>query len=251
MSNRPSTSAGGQYRSLVIIPAYNESTRVGDVVRSIRETLPGVPVLVIDDSSHDDTRRQAQDAGALTISHVVNLGYGAALESGYLYALAHGYDVVVQMDADGQHLVSEVQKIYELVREDKADIVLGSRYLDGGKPSSISWMQRLGQKLFSWLFFVVTGVNVTDPTSGFQCLNRRAMRLFATGAFPHDYPDTDVLLMAHFAGLRILETPVVMAPRAGGVSIHSGLKPIYYVMKMLVSMLMVTLNRRRWKNYEP
>lgn len=251
MSNFPSISAEDKARSLVVIPAYNENTRVRDVVRSIREILPSVPVLVVDDSSHDDTRRQAQDAGALTISHVVNLGYGAALESGYLYALAHGYDVVVQMDADGQHLAGEIHKIYGPVREGKADIVLGSRYLDGGRPSSIRWLQRLGQKLFSWLFLIVSGMNITDPTSGFQCLNRRAMRLFATGAFPHDYPDTDVLLMAHFAGLRILETPVVMAPRAGGVSIHSGLKPIYYVMKMLVSMLMVTLNRRRWKNYEP
>jgi hypothetical protein len=98
---------------------------------------------------------------------------------------------------------------------------------------------------------VITGYKITDPTSGFQCLNRKAFELFSRGQFPHDFPDADVLLMAHYAGFRVKEVPVVMLERSGGVSMHAGFKPLYYVIKMILSIVMVILSQRRWKQYVP
>jgi hypothetical protein len=112
-----------------------------------------------------------------------------------------------------------------------------------------SFVRRLGQKIFGMILSLITGYKITDPTSGFQCLNRRAFELFSRGQFPHDFPDADVLLMAYYAGFRVVEVPVVMVERSGGESMHAGLKPLYYVIKMILSIGMVVLSQRRWKQY--
>jgi glycosyltransferase involved in cell wall biosynthesis len=236
---------------LVVIPAYNEHGRIGGIIRSVKRILPQVSILVVNDCSTDDTGSEALQAGAIVVTHSINLGYGAGLETGYLYALKHGFEVVVQMDGDGQHLPEEVPRILNPVLNGEADIVIGSRYLSSQNTYKTSFVRRVGQRFFGRIFSLITKYNITDPTSGFQCLNRKAFDLFTCGYFPHDFPETDVLLMAHYAGFRVKEIPVVMVERAGGVSMHSGWKPLYYVIKMLLSIMIVILSQRRWKHYVP
>ena len=236
---------------LVVIPAYNEHGRIGEIVRAVKYVLPSTNVLVVNDCSSDDTGREARKAGAAVVSHPINLGYGAALETGYLYALKYGYEFVVQMDGDGQHLPAEIPHMLVPVLEGDADIVIGSRYLSSSNTYKTSFCRRAGQKFFSILLSLITGYKITDPTSGFQCLRRNAFELFSRGQFPHDFPDADVLLMAHYAGFRVKEIPVVMVERSGGESMHAGLKPLYYIIKMTLSVGMVILSQRRWKQYVP
>ena len=239
----------GDQKVLAVIPAYNEHGRVGDIIRAVKRVLPSAKILVVNDCSSDDTGTESVGAGAEVVTHLINLGYGAALETGYLYALRYGYEVVVQMDGDGQHLPDEVPQILAPVLDGGADIVIGSRYLSSKNTYKTSFVRRLGQKIFGMILSVITGYKITDPTSGFQCLNRKAFELFSRGQFPHDFPDADVLLMAHYAGFRVKEVPVIMQERSGGVSMHAGLKPIYYVIKMILSIGMVVLSQRRWKQY--
>jgi glycosyltransferase involved in cell wall biosynthesis len=234
---------------LVVIPAYNEHGRIGEIIRAVKGILPSAKILVVNDCSSDDTGREAVEAGADVVTHILNLGYGAALETGYLYALQYGYEFIVQMDGDGQHLPDEVPSILAPVLGGEADIVIGSRYLSPENTYKTPFARKAGQKFFGVILSLITGYQITDPTSGFQCLNRRAFELFSRGQFPHDFPDADVLLMAHYAGFRVKEVPVMMRERSGGESMHDGLKPLYYVIKMILSITMVFLSQRRWKQY--
>lgn len=240
--------AGHTRRILVVMPAHNETGRIGTVIRGVKAALPSADVVVVDDASSDETAREARAAGATVLPHAVNMGYGASLETAFLFAVREGYDELVQMDADGQHLPDELGVLLASLRAGNVDIVIGSRYSGVGNYRT-SPVRRLGQLFFGGVLFVLTGRWFSDPTSGFQALNGRALRLFSSGVFPCDYPDADVLLMAHLAGLRIREEPVKMVLRAGGVSIHSGWKPLYYGIKMLLSVFVVGLNASKWREW--
>jgi glycosyltransferase involved in cell wall biosynthesis len=248
--NAASPARSGYCRVLVVIPAYNEESRIGQVVASVRQILPDAEVLVVDDASTDGTKEEAKGAGATVLSHTVNMGYASSLELGFIYALNRGYDIIVQMDGDGQHLAREIPLILNPVIGGEADILIGSRHLLPESPAGTTWARRIGQHFFASIFNLITGEHITDPTSGFQCLNRKAFRLFANGHFPDDFPDADVLLISHYAGLVLKEVPVVMKERAGGKSMHSGWKPLYYMVKMLLSIFIVILDRKRWRVYE-
>jgi glycosyltransferase involved in cell wall biosynthesis len=234
---------------LIIIPAYNEESCIYRVVHSVKAILPGAEILVIDDSSADNTNLEAKRAGAIVLRHPINMGYASSLELGYLYALRHGYDFVLQMDGDGQHLAEEMQKLIDPVVRGEADICIGSRYMLTEQNYKTSWVRRTGQKFFGFIYSLITKEHITDPTSGFQCLNKKAFQLFAGGHFPDDFPDTDVLLISHYAKFVIREVPVRMNARSDGKSMHSGFKPLYYIVKMLLSIFMVILNHRRWRTY--
>lgn len=236
-------------RILVIIPARNEEGRVGAVVRGARAALGGAGIVVVDDQSSDATATEAREAGATVISHLVNLGAGAAYETGYLYAVRHGYDVVAQLDGDGQHPAEELPKVTEPVISGDADLVVGSRYLGPSPTYKTPFFRRAGQRTFAFLIRLLAGVRITDPTSGFRCLGERALKLFSSGVFPDDFPDADTLLMCHYAGLRIKEVEVRMAQRSGGRSMYRGFRPFYYAVKMVLSILVVLLSRRRWRRY--
>lgn len=250
MAAMSAAAKAGRYRVLVVIPAYNEETRIGQVVASVGQVLPEAKILVVDDASTDGTKDEAKNAGATVLSHTVNMGYASCLELGFIYALNRDYDIIVQMDGDGQHLAREIPLILNPVVDGEADILIGSRHLLPGNSEGVSRARRIGQKFFALIFHLITGERITDPTSGFQCLNRKAVRLFAKGHFPDDFPDTDVLLISHYAGLVLKEVPVVMKARGGGKSMHSGWKPVYYILKMLLSIFIVILDRKRWRVYE-
>ena len=232
---------------IFITPCHNEEGRVGKVVASMRSSFPQADIVVIDDCSSDGSVDEARSSGATVLRLLSNLGYGVALQTGYMYALRRGYDILLQLDADGQHSTESIGSILSPVLTDEADISVGSRHLSGDS-SATPTIRRMGQKFFSWAIWLFGGPRLTDPTSGFQAMNRKALALFANDVFPCDYPDSDVILMAHYAGLRIKEVPATMLARDGGTSIHAGLRPVYYGIKMLFSMIIVLLNRRQWKH---
>ena len=220
-------------RGVVVIPAYNEELRLGAVLDQIREADLDADVVVVDDGSSDRTVSVAVAGGARVVRHPANLGYGSALQTGYKYALREGYAVLVQMDADGQHLASEVGKLIEAVRSGEADLVLGSRFLEPGS-YTMEPLKKLGSEFFrllaSW-----SGLQISDPTSGLQAMNRAVMELYCGDFYPVDFPDVDVLLTAHRSGLRVVERPVRMLEGERVSSLHSGLKPIYYVYRTLLA----------------
>ncbi len=234
-------------RLLIAMPAHNEAGRIGPVVRDVRHLFPSADVVVVNDASTDETAREAADEGATVLTHAVNMGYGASLETAFFFAVTRGYDVVVQMDSDGQHLPAELPALLKPLMSGDADIVIGSRYGAEVRHYRTPPIRRLGQLFFGATLFLLTKRWFTDPTSGFQALNARALRLFSSGVFPCDYPDADVLLMAHLTGLKIREVPVKMIERSGGVSLHGGWKPLYYGAKMLLSVFIVILNYPLWR----
>lgn len=226
---------------MALIPAYNEETSVGEVVI---KTIPYVDrVVVIDDGSSDRTSEVARKAGALVLKLPVNLGYGAALHTGYIFAHKNNFDVIVQLDADGQHKPEDIPRLIAPIKEGKADVVIGSRFL-----SDSDWRgtlaRRIGMKFFSILIRLLTGKIITDPTSGFQAMNKDVIKRLALGAYPDDFPDADVVVMLMREKFRIVEVGVNMSPPPAGKSMHAGLKPFYYVAKMLLSLLVVMLRRR-------
>jgi glycosyltransferase involved in cell wall biosynthesis len=229
-------------RTLILIPAYNEVRRIGAVIGAIRGVMPDTPVLVVNDGSRDGTAAAVLEAGATLVSHPFNMGYGAAIQTGYKYARDNGYDILVQLDADGQHDPSCIPALLDPIQSGRTDIVIGSRVLGTSYRPPLA--RRAGMALFRWIVTRVTGMKVTDTTSGFQAFNRKVICFFATDIFPVDYPDADMLIMLHRAGFSMTEVPVRMYENSEGKSMHSGLKPLYYMFKMLLS-IGVTLMREK------
>jgi len=231
-------------RILILIPAFNEEEKIQAVVRDVRKEMPGVPVLVVNDGSGDQTEARARASGARVLTHPFNMGYGAALQTGYKYALRHGFDCVLQMDGDGQHDPRYLPALRREVLEGGVDVAIGSRFLGEGDYRA-GWARQLGIALFRRVASTLCGQRITDPTSGYQALSRRAVEFCALDSFPGDYPDADVLVMMHRAGLRLGEVPVRMHPNARGRSMHSGLKPLYYLYKMFLSIALNCIRRER------
>ena len=229
--------------TLVLIPAYCEETNILRVIGNIRREAPEVDILVVDDGSTDRTRALALSTGVHVVSHPINMGYGTALQTGFKFAIQHGYDQVVQIDGDGQHDPAFIPRLLDPVRGGQFDVVLGSRFLDV-ESYRVPLARRVGQILFGLIASRILGRSISDPTTGYQALGRRAVALYASDLFPVDYPDADVIILAHLAGLKIDEVGVRMFPNAENKSMHSGLAPFYYVFKMCLS-IAVTLLRER------
>lgn len=223
---------------LVIIPAYHEEASLPSLLPRIRVVMPDAEILVIDDGSSDATAAAARAGGARVARHPINLGYGAAIQTGYRYAAAHGHRAVLQIDADGQHDPGSLVDLLKTLDEGW-DLVLGSRFLSGARAYRAPLVRRLGMRFFGAISSWVLGRRITDPTTGFQALGFQLVRYYAEGRFfPPDYPDADVLIRVGRAGFRVTEIPVTMYEK-DGPSMHSGLKPIYYVVKMVISILLV------------
>lgn len=230
-------------RLLVIIPAHNEEMNLPRVIAALREVLPNADVAVVDDGSRDRTAAVAAAAGARVLSLPNNLGYGAAVQTGFRYAVRMGYDVGIQMDADGQHAPESVPALLAPVLAGEADVTLGSRFL-GRADYPIPWPKKLGMGLFAAIASLSLGRKITDPTTGFQALNRRVMQFFAVDNYPSDYPDADAIMLLGFRGFRVREVPVVMKARMAGTSMHTGFKTVIYVFKMFLSISVVLLREK-------
>jgi glycosyltransferase involved in cell wall biosynthesis len=230
-------------RALLIIPAYNESESLDDVLARVAEANSGFEVVVVDDGSQDGTGDIAARAGATVLRHPFNLGYGAALQTGYKYALERNAALVVQMDADGQHDPAQIRELAAGIRNDEYDLVVGSRFLET-TGYRMGVIRNLGRMVFSAIARL-SDLKVSDPTSGFQGMNRRVLDLDARDFFPTDYPDVDVLLTAFRHGLRVGELPVQMAEASRASTLHGGLRSFYYVYKMLLSIFSATVRPAR------
>jgi glycosyltransferase involved in cell wall biosynthesis len=229
---------------LAVVPAYNEAACVGEVVRRLYRAAPGFDVLVVDDGSTDNTAAIAEQAGARVVRHPFNLGIGGAVQSGFTFAQQHGYDFLVQVDGDLQHDPDEIGRLEHAMAEHDVDMVCGSRFLSDGQKYPAPISRRTGIHLFSFLLSRIVRQRVSDPTSGFRLYNRRAIGVFARD-YPHDYPEVEAILMVHAHRLRMLEVPVRMYSRGGGVSSIKGTgKSAYYMVKVLLA-LIVGLARRR------
>ncbi|MDD4873169.1 MAG: glycosyltransferase family 2 protein [Kiritimatiellae bacterium] len=245
----PQINVTGNGKILVLIPCHNEQGRIEKVISQVKNIMPSTDIVVVDDCSSDNSVAEAFQAGAKVLSLCTNLGYGAALETGYLFAIKNNYETVLQMDGDGQHQADQLPCLLEPLAGGLADIVIGSRYMSNTGTTATTLTRRFGHRIFSGIIFLLSGMKISDPTSGFQGLNKNALALFASGIFPCDFPDSDVILMAKLCGLRITEIPARMQERISGESMHSGLKPIYYGLKMLLSILIVLLNFNVWKTW--
>jgi len=190
--------------TIVVVPVFNEQERIEQVVASIKEMHNDLDILVVDDGSSDKTALFAKFAGARVIRLSSNMGYGVALQTGYKYAFNEGYDYLIQLDGDGQHDPKYIPNMLELLKSGQVDLVLGSRFLNeatGDQRSISNYRQSLARKLGIWMFsFLVSKLvkfKVTDPTSGYQAINRSVIAFFIQDFFPCDFPDADVIVMVH------------------------------------------------------
>ena len=221
-------------KTLIIVPCYNEQETILELYKEIREKTP-YDVVVINDCSIDDSRVILRRENIPHIDLPVNMGIGGAMQAGYRYALANNYDVAVQLDGDGQHDPGQVEKIVAPIEQDIADLVIGSRYIERAGFQS-SAMRRFGIWFFKILILCLSGKRITDATSGFRAANRKTMRLFEQ-YYASDYPEPESNMLALKNNVRVSEVPVTMRERKGGVSSINALKPIYYMIKVSIAMI--------------
>ncbi len=240
----------GQKDVLIIIPAYNEASTIGKVLDELEkpEIANFADVLIMNDASKDETEYIAKKRGHAVVSHVFNLGYGSGLQVGYKYAIAHGYQYVIQMDADGQHDPCNVERIYrELQTENEngelPDIVIGSRFVEGAVSFPIPKAKKIAFVFFRSIIKLMTGKKILDPTSGLQGLSRRTVWYYSGYThFDDKYPDANMLAQMILLGYRVKEIPSVMYNRTDGTSMHSGIiKPVIYMARMAFCMIAVWL----------
>jgi glycosyltransferase involved in cell wall biosynthesis len=220
--------------SIVIIPAHNEEKNIQGLVKIIREM--GYKVAVIDDCSKDRTFELASAAGAEVIRHTINMGYGVALQTGYKYALAHDYDSIVQLDADGQHDPRYITSLLVPIINREADLCIGSRF-SGSENYKPQFLRKVGIVFFRIILKILTGRFIADPTSGFQAMNRKTFSYLSQDTFPDDYPDADIIYMLLRAGARIKEVPVQMNYNKGTSMHNKILNNIYYMLKINLLLL--------------
>jgi len=229
-------------RRVAIVPAYNEERNIQRVIEELRAFDPAIDVVVVSDGSVDRTVAVAAAAGAHVVQLPFNLGIGGAVQTGFKYAWEHGYALAVRCDGDGQHDPSELPKVLAPVLAGEADIVVGTRFgeTDGFRSSVL---RRIGIRVLALVVSAIARQRVTDTTSGFQALNRKALALFAAD-YPHDYPEVEGMVMTIRHRLRLCEVPVRMREREHGRSSITALSSIYYMAKVLLA-LFVGLFRRR------
>jgi hypothetical protein len=226
---------------LIIIPAYNEAESIGDVISSIKKTLPSADILVVNDGSADDTAKIAMELDATVINHPFNLGIGATMQTGYKFADSKGYNIAVQVDADGQHQPEEIEYLLQPLKKKTSDAVVGSRFLGQGgyKPS---FARGIGMLVFSKIISTILGERSTDTTSGFRAVNKDVIRFYVKN-YPEDYPEVEALVLLHKAGFKIIEAPVTMNERTGGTSSITSLRAVYYMIKVLLAVFVDLLKK--------
>lgn len=225
---------------LIIIPAYNEAGNIVNFIDTLINDYPQYDYVIINDGSEDNTAKVCAEHGYNVVNLPINLGIGGAVQTGYKYALKHGYDMAVQMDGDGQHDPQFLAGMVDIIERDEADLVVGSRFVNKeGFQSSAS--RRTGINILSILALVFTGVRLKDITSGYRLVNDRLIRIYAND-YPFDYPEPEAMVMASVHGCRIKEYPVVMRERMSGKSSINMKKSVYYMVKVSLAMFIRRLS---------
>lgn len=227
-------------KCLIIIPAYNEAESIEKVVNDFVQKYPQYDYVVVNDGSTDATEEICKRNGYQVLNLPINMGIGGAVQTGYCYARDNGYDAAVQIDGDGQHDVAYLGEMLELIEDNKADIVIGSRFVDREGFQS-SQLRRVGIRFLSNLGWILTGVRVKDITSGYRMVNRRFIQIFAED-YPADYPEPEAMIIAAVHGGKIIEYPVMMKERENGISSITLKKSVYYMIKVTLAMLIRRLS---------
>jgi len=236
------STAAPSRRVLIVIPALNEAASVGGVVAHVKRALPEAHVLVVDDGSSDRTADVARLAGASVAQLPFNLGVGGAMRTGFRYAQRNDFDVLIQVDGDGQHDTEYLPSIVAAL--DRADVVIGARFAGVGAyrvAGPRSWAIRI----LAWLLSRIMGIPVTDGTSGYRGANRRAIGVFAKH-YPAEYLGDTVesLVIARRTGLTVVQVPVAMRPRAGGVASQNVGRSVLYLGRAVAALMLALV--RRW-----
>lgn len=226
---------------LVILPALNEAASIAKTVSRIRQQVPQADILVINDGSRDNTAEVARAVGALVLSLPCNVGIGAAVQTAFKFAVRYQYDIVIRNDGDGQHDPEAIPRLIQTLCEQQMDVVIGSRFLQDGDYGTPP-LRRLGIRLICLVLRRITGWQITDPTSGFNAYNQRAIRLFSQH-YPHDYPEPEAIMLMHRSGLHMREVPVRMIPREHGTSSITPLRSAFYMFNVLLAILITLLRR--------
>ena len=223
-------------KTLIAIPAYNEEASIGAVLAGLREHHPLEHVIVIDDGSRDATSAIALAAGVRVIRHSINLGVGAAMGTAFKFAARHGYEAMVQLDADGQHRPEFLSVLLE--RVDTTDIVVGSRFMNGGKFAS-TWPRRTVQRIIAATVSLYSKSHLTDVTSGFRVSGVGAIALFSQH-YPVEWLGDTVesLILASRQGLTISEVEVTMNERMGGLPSQSILRAFLYTGRIFLILVL-------------
>lgn len=225
---------------LLIIPAYNEAENIEQVVDNIVQNYPQYDYIIVNDGSRDSTESICLINHYQILNLPINLGIGGAVQTGYCYARDNGYDIAVQIDGDGQHDVSYLQDMLQLIENKEADVVIGSRFVEREGFQS-SRLRRTGIRFLSNLAWLLTGVRVRDITSGYRAVNQKFIRIFAED-YPADYPEPEAMVIAAVHGGKIKEYPVVMRERENGESSITLKKSVYYMIKVTLAMLIRRLS---------
>ena len=222
-------------RKLIIIPAFNEEGSILNTIEHTKESCPDYDIIVINDASTDTTKNILCESGVNYINLPINLGIGGAVQTGYKYAKENGYDIAVQVDADGQHDAAFLESMVSKMIETDADMVIGSRFIENqGFQSSAA--RRFGINFLSWLIKVLTGTRVTDPTSGLRLIGKGGIELFAQD-YPADYPEPETAAALISRGYKVVEMPVIMNDRQAGESSINFTKSVYYMVKVTLAIL--------------
>ncbi len=229
-------------RVLVVIPALNEEDSVAEVVDAVRTAAPSARCLVVDDGSSDATARRAREAGAVVLALPYNLGVGGAMRAGFRFARDNGFDVVVQVDADGQHDPGMIPTLIDTLSG--ADLVIGARFAGVGE-YGVRGPRRWAMRVLARVMSRVAGTTLTDVTSGFKAAGPRAIALFAEN-FPAEYlGDTiEALVIGARAGLSIRQVPVAMRQRQGGEPSHRPWKAAVYLFRACAAFLLAMMRPR-------
>ena len=228
-------------KSLIIIPAYNESENLPKLFSALIEAEGDFDIIVINDCSRDNTEAICINHNIKVVSLPVNLGIGGAVQTGYRYALYNNYDIAIQIDGDGQHDPKFIPYLIKRIKEGN-HLCIGSRFIENEGFQS-SKIRRVGIKYFSWLIKLLTGTLITDPTSGYRACSREVIKLFAND-YPKDYPEPETVVTVLKNKLRVSEMPVIMNAREGGKSSITSLKGIYYMIKVTIAILIASISRK-------
>lgn len=214
---------------LIIIPAYNEEQSILQTVALLKQSTQ-YDYIVVNDGSTDQTQSILRNEDIESITLPINLGIGGAMQTGYKYAQRHGYEYAIQLDADGQHNPSDLDSLVTTIQKTGADMVIGSRFFKKTNyRGAVS--RRAGIFYFYALLKLISGISITDPTSGYRIINKRVIDLFAKD-YPVDYPEVEVLAKLAKKGYKLQEVKVEMNNRQNGTSSITNVKAFYYMVKV-------------------
>jgi glycosyltransferase involved in cell wall biosynthesis len=226
-------------RVLIVIPAHNEEKTIAAVITKLQQIVPQFDRVIVNDGSQDNTSKVVDELGEKQLRLPCNVGYGSALQTGLKYALIQDYDIIISMDADGQHQPEDVPRLVEALLKSNADMVIGSRFCEG-QVYNTPFSRRIGQLLFSHLTRLFLDHRIYDTSSGFKALRAAACEVVVNGIFMDFHIETIVHMS--FQNLKIVEFPVTVLERTSGQSMHSIASVFQYPLKTILLTIAVLMD---------